>query len=153
MKKILISYFSATGNTREAAKNIKDKLNGDLFEIEPLIPYTSEDLDWTNKESRSTKEMEDKTYRPEIKNNISNIDDYDTIVIGFPVWWYRAPSIINTFIEKNDLTNKKIYIFVTSGSSSVDSSFNDLKNNYPNLNFIDGKRLSLDNNINIDWIK
>lgn len=142
MNKVLISYFSASGVTKKVAEKIKDALNGDLFEIIPTEPYTSEDLDWTNKESRSSIEMQDKSSRPSIVSNVENISEYDTIVIGFPVWWYTAPSIINTFIESNDLTNKRIYIFVTSGSSSVEGSINDLRDMYKDLNFIDGKRFN-----------
>ena len=142
MKSVLVSYFSASGITEGVAKNINNVVNGDLFKIEPTIPYTSEDLDWTNKKSRSSIEMSDKSFRPEIKNNVDNLNNYDTIIIGFPVWWYTAPTIINTFIENNDLSGKNIYVFVTSGSSSVDGSFNDLMNTYTNLNFISGKRFN-----------
>ena len=126
-----------------------------MFEIEPTTKYTSEDLDWTNKQSRSTIEMENKSFRPPIKNKVTNINDYDTVIIGFPVWWYTAPTIINTFIEENDLRNKNVYVFVTSGSSSVDGSFNDLKNTYRDINFISGKRFSENvtkEEIN-EWIK
>lgn len=140
MNKILICYFSASGTTKNIAEKIKNALEGDLFEIKPTEAYTKEDLDWTNEKSRSSIEMKDKTSRPSIVENIKNIKDYNTIVIGFPVWWYTAPTIINTFIEENDLTNKEIYIFVTSGSSSETSSFSDLKQTYPNLNFISAKR-------------
>ena len=99
MSKILVSYFSASGVTKKIAEIIKDYTLGDLFEIEPVTKYTSEDLDWTNKQSRSTIEMENKSFRPPIKNKVTNINDYDTVIIGFPVWWYTAPTIINTFIE------------------------------------------------------
>lgn len=155
MSKILVSYFSASGVTKKIAEIIKDYTLGDLFEIEPVTKYTSEDLDWTNKQSRSTIEMENKSFRPPIKNKVTNINDYDTVIIGFPVWWYTAPTIINTFIEENDLRNKNVYVFVTSGSSSVDGSFNDLKNTYRDINFISGKRFSENvtkEEIN-EWIK
>lgn len=142
MSKILISYFSASGVTKSVAEKIASIVNGDLFEIEPACKYTSADLDWTNKQSRSSIEMNDKSSRPEVKEKVSNIDDYDTILIGFPVWWYTAPTIINTFIEENNLENKNVYIFVTSGGSGVDGSFNDLKIKYPNINFVSGKRLN-----------
>ena len=140
MNKILVSYFSATGITKNIASIIASTIGGDLFEIEPINKYTKEDLDWTNEQSRSSIEMNDKEFRPPIKNKISNINAYNTIILGFPVWWYTAPTIVNTFIEENNLENKKVYIFVTSGSSSVDSSFNDLKNRYQNINIIKGKR-------------
>lgn len=142
MSKILISYFSASGVTKSVAERISSVVNGDLFEIEPVTKYTSADLDWTNKQSRSSIEMNDKSSRPEVKNKVDNIDDYDTVLIGFPVWWYTAPTIINTFIEENNLENKKVYVFVTSGGSGVDGSLNDLKSTYPNINFVSGKRLS-----------
>lgn len=99
MSKILVSYFSASGVTKSVAEKIANAINGDLFEIEPAQKYTLEDLDWTNKQSRSSIEMQDKTFRPQILNKVSNITEYDTVVLGFPVWWYTAPTIINTFIE------------------------------------------------------
>ena len=142
MSKILISYFSASGVTKSVAERISSIVNGDLFEIEPVNKYTNADLDWTNKQSRSSIEMNDKSSRPEVKNKVDNVDDYDTVLIGFPVWWYTAPTIINTFIEENNLENKKVYVFVTSGGSGVDGSLNDLKSTYPNINFVSGKRLS-----------
>ena len=155
MSKILVSYFSATGITKGVAEKIGEFLKADLFEIEPSITYTPEDLDWTDSTSRSTLEMKDNTSRPRIKNKIINMNNYDTILIGFPVWWYTAPRIINTFIEENDLKNKKIYVFVTSGSSSLIKSFDDLKNTYLNLNFISGKRFigNEDKEYVKNWIK
>ena len=105
MKKTLVTYFSATGTTRAAAERLAKEKNADLFEIAPEVPYTSADLDWTNKQSRSTLEMKDKTSRPAIKSTCPNIADYDTVWIGFPVWWYTAPTIINTFIEAHDLAS------------------------------------------------
>ena len=142
MSKILVSYFSASGVTKGVASKITDITGGDLFEIEPVNKYTSEDLDWTNKQSRSSVEMSNPSSRPEVKNKVSNLNDYDTVLIGFPVWWDLAPTIINTFIEENNLENKKIYVFATSGGTSVNNSFNTLKNTYSNLNFISAKRLS-----------
>lgn len=141
MNKILITFFSASGNTKSIAEKLKNELNGDLFEIEPVNKYTEEDLDWTNKNSRSSLEMNDKNYRPSIKNKVKNLDEYDKIIIGFPVWWYTAPTIINSFIEENNLEGKKIYIYVTSGGSSSEKSINDLRNKYPNLNFLKSIRL------------
>lgn len=142
MSKILISYFSASGVTKNIAEKLKSILNGDIFEIEPVETYTNADLDWSNNQSRSSIEMNDLTYRPAVKNKVSNISEYDTVLIGFPVWWDLAPTIINTFIEENNLENKKVYVFATSGGSSVTGSFNALKNDYPNINFVDVKRLS-----------
>ncbi len=142
MSKILVSFFSASGVTKSVANKIATTVNGDLFEIEPVNKYTNEDLDWTNSSSRSSAEMNDSSSRPEVKNKISNLSDYDTVLIGFPVWWDLAPRIINTFIEENNLENKKIFCFATSGGSSVNNSFNTLKNTYSNLNFISAKRFS-----------
>lgn len=131
MKKTLVAYFSATGTTRAAAERLAKEKNADLFEIAPKVPYTSADLDWTNKQSRSTLEMKDKTSRPAIKSTCPNIADYDTVWIGFPVWWYTAPIIINTFIEAHDLGGKTLCVFATSGGSNVDGSAADLKKAYP----------------------
>ena len=151
MSKILVSYFSASGVTKGVAEKIADAVEGDLFEIEPVEKYTDADLNWMDKQSRSTIEMNDRSFRPPVKNKVENLGDYDKVVIGFPVWWYTAPTIINTFIEENDLTGKSIYVFCTSGSSGVDGSLNDLKNTYPNLNFISGKRLK--SNVDLEEIK
>lgn len=139
--KEIVCYFSATGTTKLVAQNISEILNTDIFEIVPQELYTKEDLDWRNKESRSSIEMKDENSRPKIKEKL-NTNNYDKIYLGFPVWWYTAPTIINTFIEENDLSNKNIYVFITSGGSSVDDSFNNLKNKYPNLKFIKGIRLT-----------
>lgn len=155
MSKVLVSYFSATGVTKKLAEKIANAIKGDLFEIEPTQKYTLEDLDWTNKQSRSSIEMQDKTSRPQILNRVSNIAEYDTVVLGFPVWWYTAPTIINTFIEENNLEGKDIYVFVTSGGSGSEGSFKDLKNTYKNLNFIRSKRFTgreTDKDY-INWIK
>ena len=155
MSKILVSYFSASGVTKKIAEKITNAVSGDLFEIEPVEKYTPEDLDWTNKQSRSSVEMNDKSFRPAVLNKVSNISEYDTIVIGFPVWWYTAPTIINTFIEENNLEGKNIYVFVTSGVSGSEGSFRDLKNTYENLNFISNKRFTgrESNEDYINWIK
>lgn len=142
MNKMLVCYFSASGVTKGIAIKIKNTLNTDIFEIEPVKKYTNEDLDWTDKNSRSTIEMNDKSFRPEIKNKTVNLEDYNTILIGFPIWWDTAPTIINTFIEKNNLKNKNIYLFATSGSSTIDNTLNDLRNRYLELNFISGKRFN-----------
>lgn len=140
MKK-LVAFFSATGTTKKVAEQMAKELDADLFEIEPKQKYTSADLDYMDSNSRSTIEMKDKSSRPEIAKRVENLQDYDTVVIGFPVWWYTAPTIINTFIEENDLSGKDIYIFVTSGGSGYKDCLNDLQNAYPKLVFIAGKRL------------
>ena len=155
MKKILIAYFSASGTTKGVAEKISSAINGDLFEIEPVNKYTKEDLDWTNKQSRSSIEMNDELSRPGVKNKVENITEYETILIGFPVWWYIAPTIINTFIEENNLSGKNVYVFVTSGGSGSDSSFNNLKSKYANINFISSKRLTGKESDDFykDWIR
>ena len=131
MKKTLVAYFSATGTTKRAAEQLAKEHNADLFEIAPEQPYTATDLDWTNKQSRSSLEMKDKSSRPAIKGSCANIADYDTVWIGFPVWWYTAPTIVNTFIEAHDLSGKVLNVFATSGGSDVKGSAADLKKAYP----------------------
>ena len=142
MNKLLICYFSATGTTKEVAEKLSKITNGDLFEIKPVTPYTSEDLDWTNKQSRTSLEYADPNIRPEISSKITNINEYNKIIVGFPVWWYKEPNIIDTFFENNNITNQEVYIYVTSGGSGVKESFESLKSKYPTINFISGKRLS-----------
>lgn len=154
MDKLLICYFSATGTTKRVAEKLSEILNGNLFEIEPVNKYTSEDLDWTNKQSRSTLEMKDESSRPEVKGKVNNIEEYNKVVIGFPVWWYREPSIIDTFIEENDLKEKDIYVYVTSGGSTYEGSLKHLKEMYDELNFVSGKTLNhVDENEIREWIK
>lgn len=153
MNKNLVCYFSATGTTKEVAEKIASIINADLFAIEPVNEYTSEDLDWTNKQSRSSIEMVDETSRPAIKNKVVNITEYQNVVIGFPVWWYKEPAIIDTFIEENDLSNKQVYVYVTSGGSTVDGSIESLRQKYSNLNFVSGKRLdmNIEEQAILDW--
>ena len=141
MSKVLVCYFSATGTTKIVAEKVAATISGDLFEILPKEKYTQQDLDWTNKQSRSSIEM-NQNIKPEIENKVSNLADYDTVCLGFPIWWYKEPTIIDKFLEENDMSGKKVYVFVTSGGSSVDSTYNSLKNNFSNLNFIDGKRFN-----------
>lgn len=141
MSKILVSYFSATGTTKKVAEKVSAAVNGDLFEIEPVNKYTDEDLNWMNKQSRSSIEMKENV-KPEIVRTISNLFEYDIVCLAFPIWWYKEPTIIDKFLEENDMTGKSIYVFVTSGSSSIDSTYKSLKNNFPNLNFVNGKRFT-----------
>ncbi|MBP5536591.1 MAG: NAD(P)H-dependent oxidoreductase [Bacteroidales bacterium] len=131
MKKTLVVYFSATGTTKAAAQQLAKECNADLYEIVPEQPYTAADLDWRDKSSRSTLEMKDKSSRPAINGSCERIADYDTVWIGFPVWWYTAPTIVNTFIEAHDLSGKVLNVFATSGGSTVDGSYNDLRKAYP----------------------
>lgn len=141
MTKTLVAYFSATGTTKSIAIKIADIIKGDIFEIEPKIPYTAQDLDWTNPSSRSTLEMKDKDSRPQITKTLDNIDDYDTILLGFPVWWYEAPRIINTFIDSAVFIDKTIIPFCTSGISDICTCQAHLQADYSLYKFINGKRL------------
>ena len=129
--KTLVVYFSATGTTKAVAHRLAKEFNADLYEITPEVPYTAADLDWRDKNSRSTIEMKNKSSRPAIKGHCDNIADYDVVWIGFPVWWYTAPTIVNTFIEAHDLSGKTLKVFATSGGSDVKDSYNDLKKAYP----------------------
>ena len=117
--KNLVVFFSATGQTKKVAEKLANAINGDLFEIVPKQKYTDEDLDWTNKNSRSSIEMNNLSYRPAILNKINNIKEYDCIFLGFPIWWYREPTIIDSFLEEYDFSNKKIIPFATSGGSGM----------------------------------
>ena len=117
MPKILTAYFSPGGSTREIAQNLSAALGSDLYEIKPAVPYTEADLNWMDKNARSTIEMKDKNSRPLIIDDDAKISEYDIILLGFPIWWYIAPTIINTFLEKYNFANKKIILFGTSGGS------------------------------------
>lgn len=141
MSNVLVTYFSASGVTKGIAEKIAGENDWDIFEIVPEEIYTPEDLDWTNKKSRSTIEMNDKSFRPPISGT-TDVSGYDTVVIGFPVWWYTAPTIINTFIESVDLSGKAIKAFCTSGGSGIDKCVNDLADTYPDLDFKKGLRLT-----------
>ena len=142
MKKTLIVYFSATGNTEAAAQKLAKEFNADLYEITPEVPYTAADLDWRDKTSRSTLEMKDKSSRPAIKGHCENIAEYDVVWIGFHVWWYTAPTIVNTFIEAHDLSGKTLNVFATSGGSDVKDSYNDLKKAYPQYTWGDSRLMN-----------
>ncbi|MCD7725408.1 MAG: NAD(P)H-dependent oxidoreductase [Clostridiales bacterium] len=126
-KKTLVAYFSASGVTAALAKRLADAIGADLHEIQPEVPYTKADLDWTNKNSRSSVEMNDKSFRPPIANRVESMEDYDKVYIGFPIWWYVAPTIINTFLEQYDLAGKKIIPFATSGSSGMERTNEELR--------------------------
>ena len=127
MAKKLVAYFSASGVTAKVADMLADAIGADIHEICPKIPYTKEDLNWMNKKSRSSIEMNDKTIRPEIAESNVQIDNYDVIFLGFPIWWYVAPTIINTFLEKYDFSGKKIILFATSGGSKFGKTVEELK--------------------------
>ena len=142
--KALVTYFSASCVTRNASKQVADIIGADLFEITPEQLYTDADLDWRDKQSRSTIEMNDKSSRPAIKDGgkVENLAQYEVVYVGFPIWWYTAPTIINTFIEANDFTGKTIVPFATSGGSNIKKACEDLQAAYPNYKFGEGKLLN-----------
>lgn len=127
MSKVLVAYFSATGVTKEVAIKISNLLSSDIYEIKPLTPYSKGDLNWLDKNSRSTIEMRDNNFRPEIIDDNAKIENYDTIILGFPIWWYIAPTIVNSFLDKYDFSNKKIILFATSGGSGFGNTTKFLK--------------------------
>lgn len=151
--KVLIAYFSATGTTAGAAEKLSKVTGGELYEITPAQPYTNADLNWNNKQSRSSLEMNDPKSRPAIRKSSIDIADYDVIFVGYPIWWNLAPRIINTFIESYHLKNKTIILFATSGSSSITNSMATLKKSYPDLIWKEGKLLNGMNENDIrEWI-
>ena len=127
MSKILVAYFSASGTTAKAAKSLADAANADLYEIRPAVPYTKADLNWMDKKSRSSVEMNDKSSRPALADQDVDISSYDKILLGFPIWWYVAPTIINSFLESYDFSGKKIVLFATSGGSGFGKAVDGLK--------------------------
>lgn len=142
MSKKLVTYFSASGVTKTAAERLAKAEGADLFEIKPAVPYTRADLDWTNKKSRSSVEMSDPTSRPQIAERLPNMGDYDTVFIGFPIWWYVAPAIINTFVESYDFSEKTIVPFATSGGSGMGNTVEVLKSLCSTANWEKGKMLN-----------
>ncbi len=141
-KKTLVTYFSATGTTENAAKKIASVTGADIMPIQPVQKYTAADLDWTNRQSRSSLEMNNLNSRPEIEAPSKNISEYDVVFIGYPIWWNLAPTVVNTFIESNDLTGKTVIPFATSGGDGIGNSASKLKSQYPNLNWKEGKLLN-----------
>lgn len=139
MGKKLVAYFSASGTTRKVAEMIADYARADLFEITPKIPYTKEDLDWMNKKSRSSVEMNDKKFRPEVLEADIDINGYDEIILGFPIWWYVAPTIVNTFLEKYNFSDKRIILFATSGGSGFGNTVRELQSSVPDSVITEGK--------------
>ena len=143
MSKKLVAYFSASGMTAKVADMLADAVGADIYEIRPEVPYTKADLNWMNKKSRSSVEMNDKAFRPAIADKNAKIDQYDTIFLGFPIWWYVAPTIINTFLEGYDFSGKKIILFATSGSSGFGKTVEELKVSVPaSCEIIEGKLLN-----------
>lgn len=127
MSKKLVAYFSASGVTAKVADMLADAVGADIYEIRPEVPYTKADLNWMDKKSRSSIEMNDKTIRPTLADKDANVEQYDTIFLGFPIWWYKAPTIINTFLESYDFTGKRIILFATSGGSKFGKTVEELK--------------------------
>ena len=138
-KKVLVAYFSATGTTKRLAEKIAGVTGGDLFEIKPEKPYTAADLDWTNSNSRTSLEMKDKNCRPEIAFKIEDIEKYEVVFVGFPVWWYREPSIIDTFMESYDFSGKLVIPFATSGGSPIGNSGENMQKLAPDAKVLEGK--------------
>ena len=139
MSKKLVAYFSASGTTKKAAERLAKAAGADLFEIKPVVPYTSADLNWMDKKSRSSVEMNDPDSRPEIAETMPNMADYDTVFIGFPIWWYVAPHIIHTFLESYDFTGKTLVPFATSGGSGMGRTVDELRKLFPNADWKTGK--------------
>ncbi len=141
-QKVLVAYFSATGTTKAAARQLAEVAGADLYEIKPEQPYTDADLDWQNKQSRSSVEMQDKHSRPAISDKLQNMHEYNVVYVGFPIWWYTAPTIINTFLETYDFKGKTVIPFATSGGSSIQKACADLEAAYPEINWKEGKLLN-----------
>lgn len=138
-KKVMVAYFSCTGNTETVAKAIAQATDATLYRIQPQTVYSSADLDWRDKESRSSKEMGDTASRPALADKNANAETYDVIFLGYPIWWNVCPRIINTFIESYNLTGKTVIPFATSGSSSIQNSVKELKGQYRKINWHTGK--------------
>lgn len=143
MSKKLVAYFSASGVTAKVAEMLADAAGADIHEIRPKVPYTKADLNWMDKNSRSSVEMNNKAFRPEIAGSNIQVDDYDVVFLGFPIWWYVAPTIINTFLESHDFSGKKIILFATSGGSTFGKTVEELKVSVAeNVEIIEGKLLN-----------
>ena len=142
MAKTLVAYFSATGTTMNVASRLARATDRDLFAIVPTDPYTNADLDWRDKQSRSTLEAADPSCRPAISSRVEHIENYDTIFLGFPIWWYVAPAIINTFLESYDLAGKTIILFATSGGSGMGKTASILRACAPDAKIVDGGTLN-----------
>ena len=151
MSKVLVAYFSASGVTAGMAKKLADAIGADLFEIKPETPYTSADLDWQNKQSRSSVEMNDRSCRPAIAEKKDNMADYDVVFVGFPVWWYREPSIIDTFMEQYDFSGKTVVPFATSGMSPIGDSGKNMQELAKGAKVVAGKRFG--NSVSAEELK
>ena len=154
MGRKLVAYFSASGRTRKIAEMIAQAAEADLYEIMPKHPYTKDDLNWMDKKSRSSVEMSDKKIRPEIADTDAKINGYDEIILGFPIWWYVAPTIINTFLESYDFSGKKIVLFATSGGSGFGNTVRELQISGPNAEIVEGKVFNKATKQEItEWVK
>lgn len=142
MSKKLVAYFSASGNTKEAAETIAKAAGADICEITPKVRYTKADLNWMDKKSRSSVESNNKSFRPEIIKNDIDMGQYDEVIIGFPIWWYVAPTIVNTFLEAYDFAGKKMVLFATSGGSGFGNTVKELQPSAPDAVITEGKLLN-----------
>jgi flavodoxin len=143
MGKVLVAYFSASGVTRDIAEKLSEAAGADIYEIKPEVPYTKADLNWMDKRARSTVEMNDRSSRPALADKDADIDVYDTILLGFPIWWYVAPTIINSFLEAYDFSGKKIILFATSGGSGFGKTVDGLKDSVSaGTTIVEGKLLN-----------
>lgn len=142
MARILVAYFSASGVTAKVAEKLAKAIDADLYEIAPVVPYTKTDLNWMDKKSRSSVEMNDRSCRPTIATTVENMAQYDTVFVGFPIWWYREPSIIDTFMEAYDLTGKTVVPFATSGGSGLGDSYKNMQALAPGAKVYDGEKFS-----------
>ena len=151
MSKTLVAYFSASGTTEQTAKRLAEAAGADLYEIKPAVPYTSADLNWMDKKSRSSVEMNDRAFRPELADRDADIASYDRIFLGFPIWWYVAPTIINTFLENYDFAGKEIILFATSGGSGLGKTVQALAPSCPGAEIREGKLLN--GNLSVNELK
>lgn len=142
MEKKLVAYFSASGTTKKTAEMVAEAAGADLYEITPAVAYTKTDLNWMDKKSRSSVEMNDKKIRPEMTDTDAGIENYDEILLGFPIWWYVAPTIINTFLETYDFSGKKIVLFATSGGSGFGNTVKELQSSAPDAVITEGRLLN-----------
>ncbi len=139
MSKKLVAFFSASGSTRKLADNLAEVVGAEIYEIKPETPYTTQDLNWNNPQSRTSIEMQDKNSRPKLADKDAKISDAEIIFLGFPIWWYVAPHIINSFLESYDFSGKKIVLFATSGGSGLGETAKNLQPSAPNAEFIEGQ--------------
>ena len=152
-KKMLVAYFSCSGVTKKVSAALADSVGADLYEIAPREPYSAADLNWMDQKSRSTLEMNDPKARPAIAAAVPNMAEYDVVFVGFPIWWYVAPTIINTFLEKYDFTGKKITLFATSGGSGLGNTIKELQPSAPGAEFVEGGLLNRANRQEIEkWV-